>query len=80
MGSAPDAPHHTMQVDTYSEEYRHQCEVRYVLRRRVRSKEDAYDFLENIKKKRGLNAYNRLKNDCADQWAKGNRGAYGDWR
>jgi len=68
------------EIDTSSEEWRHQCEVRYVLRLRVRSQAGAYDFLEKVKEKRGLNAYNRLKNDCADQWAKGNRGEHGDWR
>lgn len=68
------------EIDTNSEEWRHQCEVRYVLRLRVRSQADAYNYLENVKVKRRLNAYNRLKNDCVDQWAKGNRGAYGDWR
>ncbi len=68
------------EIDTNSEDWRHQCEVRYVLRLRVRSQADAYDYLEKVKVKRRLNAYSRLRNDCADQWAKGNRGAYGDWR
>jgi len=47
---------------------------------RVRSQADAYNYLEKVREKRRLNAYNRLKNDCADQWAKGNRGKHGDWR
>lgn len=68
------------EIDTNSEEWRHQCEVRAVLRMRVRSQAEAYDYLETVKEKRGLNAYNRLKNDCAAQWAKGNRGEHGDWR
>jgi len=68
------------EIDTNSEEYRHQCEVRQVLRWRVRSQANAYKYLEMVKVKRGLNAYNRLKNDCAAQWAKGNRGKHGDWR
>lgn len=68
------------EIDTNSDEWRHQCEVRDVLRLRVRSQADAYNYLEKVKAKRGLNAYNRLKDDCADQWAKGNRGEHGDWR
>lgn len=78
--NAPDAPHHTMRVDTYSEEYRHQCEVRQVLRWRCESVQKVRDYFRAVEGARGADAVFRLKLDCVDQWRKGNRGEYGDWR
>lgn len=36
--------------------------------------------LEDIGKRRGKPAAERLKRDIAEQWKRGNRGEYGDWR
>lgn len=65
---------------TWSEEYRHQCEVRTVIRWRREDRNKAHDYLEAVKKKRGEKAGQELERDVRDQWTKGNRGAEGDWR
>jgi hypothetical protein len=65
---------------TWTEEYRHQCEVRTVIRWRREDRSRALNYLEEVKKKRGKEAGERLENDVRDQWIKGNRGQEGDWR
>jgi len=62
-----------------SEEYRHQCEVRQVLRWRVESRDKAVGYLSLVRKLRNQGAEN-LECDVKDQWAKGNRGDKGEWR
>ncbi len=67
-------------IDTNSEEYRHQCEVRYVLQWRTADRNVAMNYISDVRRKRGDAAADRLEEDCKDQWSKGNRGAKGDWR
>jgi len=64
---------------------RHRCEVREWIRRRVeKGKVEGVEWLRqvlrDIEKRRGEKAAQKLKDDIADQWEKGNRGALGDWR
>lgn len=60
------------------EEHRHRCEVRAVLKWRVeRGSAWVHAWLERAEKVRPVA---RLRRDCAEQWAKGNRGEWGDWR
>jgi hypothetical protein len=40
----------------------------------------AHTYFEKVEKSRGAVAAKALRDDCAAQWAKGNRGAKGDWR
>jgi hypothetical protein len=63
-----------------SEEYRHQCEVRQVLRWRVENRDKAVGYLNKVRQKRDEAAANKLERDTRDQWAKGNRGEKDDWR
>ena len=64
-----------------AEAWRHQCEVRYVLRFRVEIGPDWRDaYLDKVERARGKAAADKLRQDCADQWALGSRGAKGDWR
>jgi hypothetical protein len=67
------------------EEKRHRCEVREWIRRRAQmGPEDGKAWLrkvfEDIGKRRGKQAAERLKRDIAEEWKRGNRGAPGDWR
>lgn len=62
---------------TYSEEHRHRCEVRQLLReRRLRGKEWLRQHLSN--KALEQRRY-RLEFDILDQWKKGNTGENGIW-
>lgn len=68
-----------------NEEERHRCEVRDWIRRRAQMDPEAgrawlRQVIEDIRKKRGKDAAERLKSDIAEQWKHGNRGAPGDWR
>ena len=65
---------------TWTQEYRHQCEVRTVIRWRMEDRNRALNYMEEVKKKRGKEAGEMLERDVRDQWTKGNRGAEGDWR
>jgi len=60
-----------------SEDYRHQCEVRYVLQLRVKGRQPMLDYFEEVKKWRSTD---RLEKDAREQWNKNNRGNKGDWR
>jgi hypothetical protein len=65
-------------VDTYSEEYRHQCEVRTLIAARVlHGKDWLRRYLNNPK----LNEERRRKLmiDITYQWQSGNRGEEGLW-
>ena len=62
------------------EEYRHQCEVRYILQWRAFDRSQAIKYLSDVRKRRGDDAADRLVNDCKEQWERGNRGEKGDWR
>lgn len=60
-----------------SEDYRHQCEVRYVLQLRIKGRQPMLDYFIEVKKKRSTDD---LEKDAREQWNKGNRGNEGDWR
>ena len=62
------------------EERRLQCEVRHVLILRKRGGEAAAKYLEGVAEKRGVVHAAELRDHCAEQWRRGNRGATGDWR
>ncbi len=66
-------------IDTSSDEYRHQCEVRQVLKWRVESRNKAVEYLALVRKKRGDSKADLLEKDCKDQWSRGNRGDMGVW-
>lgn len=51
----------------YSEQYRHETEVREVIRR-ARTEEKIESYLEGIKQKRGFAAMQRLKVDLMKAW------------
>jgi hypothetical protein len=69
-----------IRVDSVDEEYRHQCEVRQVLRWRAEDRNKALDYLARVRKARGDAVAEKLSNDCKEQWARANRGIKGDWR
>jgi hypothetical protein len=64
-------------MDTWSEEYRHQCLVRYVIRWRIKDRKEALKFLNDWEKK---HKDKRLDEDVRRQWFRGNRGKHNDWR
>jgi hypothetical protein len=60
------------------EEYRHQCEVRQLIKWR---KEWGLQRFQRYLQTNGFSPrIAKLREDIADQWAKGNRGQKGDWR
>lgn len=63
-----------------SEEYRHQCEVRQVLRWRAESRDKAVSYLQLVRQKRGDAKADKLERDTKEQWAKGSRGIEGEWK
>lgn len=62
-----------------SEEYRHQCEVRTVLRWRAENRNKAIEYISVVRAKRGDRAAQILEKDCRDQWQLGNRGENNEW-
>lgn len=67
-------------MNEFFEEERHRCEVRHVLKIRVNDRQKMLDYLAEVKKERGEVAYKKLEQDCREQWNRGNKGTYGDWR
>lgn len=72
-------------ADTTSEEFKHQCLVRWVLKRRVDDHHDrtsgAKDFLAAWEQKHKASPdVGQLRLDVMSQWSRGNRGKDGDWR
>ena len=65
-----------MPKDTSSEEFRHQCLVRYVIDLRVKDRDKAVNFIDawNLKHK------DNLESDVMTQWKLGNRGKQGEWK
>jgi hypothetical protein len=55
---------------------RHRCEVRYVIALRIKSRDEAMEYLKKVKEKRKTN---KLEKDVIEQWNRGNRGAKGEW-
>ena len=69
-----------MDIDTSSETYRHQCEVREVIARRLKKgRAWGQDHLDAIERLRGKKARSRLEADLLQQWNLGNRGKPGVW-
>ena len=60
-----------------SEDFRHQCEVRFVLKLRVKGRQPMLDYFVEVQKKRSTD---NIEKDAREQWNKGNRGSEGDWR
>lgn len=67
-------------MNDFFEEERHRCEVREVLKIRNKDRQKMLDYLEIVKKERGEIAYKKLEQDSREQWNKGNRGVYGEWK
>lgn len=67
------------------EEERHKCETREWIKRRAamgpqNGKGWLAKVMQDIEKRRGKKAAERLTDDIREQWKKGNRGEWGDWR
>lgn len=76
-----DAAAARVQAQADTEAWRHQCEVRYVLRMRAERGRDVVDeYLQAVAARRGPEAGEQLRRDCAEQWTRGSRGAPGEWR
>ena len=63
-----------------SEEHRHRCEVRTVLRWRVEDRNKAIEYISLVRKRRGEKEADILEKDCREQWKLGNRGLNGEWK
>lgn len=63
-------------TSTTEEVFRHQCEVRQVLRWRIEDRNKALAYLAKVPDKRRAT----LEKDAREQWDLGNRGEKGDWR
>lgn len=62
-----------------SEQHRHRCEVRTILRWRTEDRNKAIEYLSIVRNKRGDRVAQLLEKDCREQWTQGNRGNEGDW-
>lgn len=67
--------------------FRHQCLVREVIRMRIRDRAHAWRWLKGYEGERGwvkgwvdMHPESTLLKDVVDQWNKGNRGEFNDWR
>ena len=72
--------HGFMLIDTKSEEFRHQAEVRQIIKWRMQDRNKAMEYLQDVAKKRGQDSADRLRKDSAEQWDRKNRGLQGDWK
>jgi len=66
-------------VPDNSEQHRHRCEVRQVLKWRTQDRNKAIEYLSIVRIKRGDRTAQLLEKDCMEQWTLGNRGNEGDW-
>jgi hypothetical protein len=62
---------------THSDEYRHQCLVRWLISMRIADRARAMQWLQEWQRR---HPGSTLERDVRQQWALGNRGAKGDWR
>lgn len=69
------------QLDTYSEEHRHRCQVRWLIKLRLEDREKALVEINGDGKRwPGFKVKNpRLVEDVMKQWRLGNRGNPGEW-
>ena len=71
-----------------ADEHRHRCLVRWVIRKRIEDRDAAYRWLHGHSDNTGkyhkgwneLHPQSRLEQDVRDQWGKGNRGQFGEWK
>lgn len=67
-------------MDTNSEAFRFQCEVRTLLRWGVSKPRGTVGaFLDKVESKRGKPARVKLESNYREQWMRGNRGVEGAW-
>jgi hypothetical protein len=66
-------------VPDNSEQHRHRCEVRQVLKWRTQDRNKAIEYLSLVIKKRGDRVAQLLEKDCREQWQLGSRGDDGIW-
>lgn len=65
---------------THSEDYRHKCEVRWLIGERVRRGQDGIAWLRNfLALKEVQPRRQRLEKDIREQWSKGHRGEKEMW-
>ena len=70
------------------DEHRHRCLVRWLIKKRLQNRDDAYIWLNGYADDRGrhqkgwneLHPKSSLEADVRDQWAKNNRGTEGEWK
>lgn len=62
-----------------TEKFRHECEIRYLLRLRTTDTDAAYLYLTKVQAKRGIPAATKLLEDSRRQWKWGGRGKQGQW-
>ena len=63
-------------AQAHVEQARHRCEVRWCCNNPSR----VNDYVDQVRRRRGDEAADRLLADARAQWAAGNRGEPGDWR
>lgn len=70
------------------DEHRHRCLVRWVIQKRIQDRDGAHRWLKGyfddtgryIKGWNDLHPQSRLEQDVREQWNRGNRGNYGEWK
>lgn len=62
-----------------TEKFRHECEIRYLLRLRTTDADAAHLYITKVQKKRGETAATKLLEDSRRQWKWGGRGKQGQW-
>lgn len=67
-------------IDKKSEEYRHQCEVRWCIRLGLTAKAALDSFIAKVKSKRGAEKAEKLHDDARSQYLLGNTGKHGVWK
>jgi len=64
-------------MDKLNEKYRHQCEVRFLLK--FRKEQGLQEFRKYLQNTGFKNRIENIKKDFSDQWKKGNKGNNGEW-
>lgn len=62
-----------------TEKFRHECEVRHLLKLRTTNTDAAYLYLTKVQTKRGAASASKLLEDSKRQWKWGSRGDRGIW-
>jgi len=67
-------------IDRWSEEWRHQCEVRTILQwRAAGDKKRCLEHFKAVETQRGKDASHKLEVDVRSQWGRGNKGEGETW-